>query len=179
MSYKSTQRWRYKAKSWLIELMGGKCRSCDYDKYQGNLVCHHVGLKNESLSRLINACASWSKILEEAKKCVLLCHNCHGEVHANLRDCPPIDLESIEQRYKILIAKIPVPQAKICEECGINKVNEPINKYCSRSCYQKNAYKISWPANLPDLVKTSSMVRIAKELGVSDRAVKKRLISHH
>jgi hypothetical protein len=27
---------------------------------------------------------------EEAKKCVLLCANCHGEVEFGLRPCPPV-----------------------------------------------------------------------------------------
>lgn len=180
MSYKSTQRWRYKAKIWLIELMGGKCRICNYDKYQGNLVCHHVGEKTETLSRLINSCASWDKILTEAKKCVLLCHNCHGEVHANLMVCPSININDIEERYKIIVDKIPFPKTKLCIKCGINKVNEPLkNEYCSIACYQIDSYKIVWPNNLPDLVKESNVTRVAKLLGVSGNAVKKRLKRHH
>jgi cytochrome c553 len=27
---------------------------------------------------------------DEAKKCVLVCANCHGEIEAGMRECPPL-----------------------------------------------------------------------------------------
>jgi hypothetical protein len=43
---------------------------------------------------------------------------------------------------------------------------------------QQGREKIVWPTNLVDLVNTSSCLAVAKLLGVSDKAVKKRLNYH-
>lgn len=29
---------------------------------------------------------TWSRVLEELKKCILVCANCHGEIHTGLTD---------------------------------------------------------------------------------------------
>ena len=62
----------------------------------------------------------------------------------------------------------------ICK-CGI-----PIGKKSKscRSCYFKNKEKIDWPDNLAELVVDSSKRAVAKMLGVSDKAVAKRLKFH-
>jgi hypothetical protein len=62
-------------------MFGGKCRVCGYKKYVGALDFHHINpnLKSFALS-VKGLCYSWDKILEEARKCVVLCKNCHAEV---------------------------------------------------------------------------------------------------
>ena len=69
-----------KLKKEIIELFGGKCSKCGYNKCMGALDFHHEGRKEEAISRLIKN-NSREKILKEAKKCILLCANCHREVH--------------------------------------------------------------------------------------------------
>ncbi len=64
---------------------GGKCIVCGYDKCFRNLSFHHkdpttkVGLVSTMAYENGKAAAT-----EEAKKCVLLCANCHGELHDGL-----------------------------------------------------------------------------------------------
>lgn len=73
---------RKKLKKEVIELFGGKCSSCGYNKCIDALDFHHRENKEESMSRLIkNNCRE--KILKEAKKCILLCANCHRELHSS------------------------------------------------------------------------------------------------
>lgn len=91
-SYKHTQRWRTKSRRWATEYAGGVCQSCSYSKYYGNLAFRHLHNKDDSIARLINKCTAWDIILKELDKCVLLCHNCHGEVHAGIKECPLIDM---------------------------------------------------------------------------------------
>jgi len=52
-------------------------------------------------------------------------------------------------------------------------------KFCSRSCSEKSKEIIQWPDNLPYLVSVSSKLAVAKQLGVSDVAIAKRLKNHH
>lgn len=73
----------------MIEYKGGKCEICGYDKYKGALDLHHrnksekeFGLAMQGLSR------SWEKMKKEADKCILLCANCHREVHGGVTQLP-------------------------------------------------------------------------------------------
>ncbi len=68
---------------------GGKCQICGYKKSVRALTFHHrnpsdkdFGLSDRGLTR------SWEKTKRELDKCVLLCANCHGEVHDGLVKIP-------------------------------------------------------------------------------------------
>jgi len=69
-----------KRKGWLVSLLGGKCVKCGYSNCISALDFHHENDKEEMLSRLIKD-SSKQKVLKEAKKCILLCANCHRELH--------------------------------------------------------------------------------------------------
>lgn len=76
---------RKAAKLFLVRPAGCRCQICGYDKYIGNLTFHH---KNPS-TKLFNISAvilkfSLSRLVNEAAKCIVACHNCHGEIHAGL-----------------------------------------------------------------------------------------------
>lgn len=58
------------------------CKICHYNKYGGALDFHHLDMKSKE--RRISALlwkAQSDKYKKEVKKCVLLCKNCHYEVH--------------------------------------------------------------------------------------------------
>lgn len=60
--------------------MGGKCSKCGYNRYYGALDLHHLDGKDFSFGR--NLCKkSEEELIKEAKKCVILCANCHRELH--------------------------------------------------------------------------------------------------
>ena len=65
----------------LISIFGGKCTICGYDKCDSALEFHHLDRKTKSfeLSQR-NYYRSFERILEEAKKCILVCANCHREI---------------------------------------------------------------------------------------------------
>jgi len=76
--------YRHKRMKKCIELKGGKCKNCGYNKCTRSLCFHHVNPKEKSFeitSRTIMS-NSWDKIKKELDKCDLLCHNCHNEFHA-------------------------------------------------------------------------------------------------
>jgi predicted HNH restriction endonuclease len=64
----------------LKKSLGGKCKNCGYHKNLHVLDFHHMRDKEETLSRLIKN-ESRQKALKESKKCILLCANCHREIH--------------------------------------------------------------------------------------------------
>ena len=72
-----------KKKLTLIELMGGKCERCGYDKNISGLDFHHQDgyKKNFEIKIQYLNWRSDDEILEEAMKCILLCANCHRELH--------------------------------------------------------------------------------------------------
>jgi transposase-like protein len=80
---------RRRVKELLVAEFGGACRLCGFASYAGALQFHHVDpaakrfqLGGRGLTRSL-------KILrEEAKKCVLLCANCHAMVEAGVATLP-------------------------------------------------------------------------------------------
>lgn len=76
---------RKKTKLILVKKFGGKCQICGYKKYQGALHFHHLNKKNKSFELSCKGLTKKiDKLIEEAKKCILLCANCHSEVEANI-----------------------------------------------------------------------------------------------
>ena len=75
-------RCRKKRKLRAIEIKGGKCIVCGYNKCLRNMEFHHLNPdeKEISLSSKNMASKNWDAVLEEVKKCVLVCSNCHGEI---------------------------------------------------------------------------------------------------
>lgn len=64
-----------------MNIFGGRCKLCGYKKYFGAMDFHHIDPSKKLFALSVKGlCYSWETILKEAKKCVLLCKNCHAEV---------------------------------------------------------------------------------------------------
>ena len=73
---------RYERKVTLVNLRGGGCSKCGYNKCIQALDFHHrnpktkkFGLSTQGILR------RWELVVAEAKKCDVLCRNCHAEIH--------------------------------------------------------------------------------------------------
>lgn len=65
-----------------VEYKGGKCCKCGYDKYIGALEFHHLDPSQKDFHLGDKGhCVSWEKVKAELDKCILVCSNCHKEIH--------------------------------------------------------------------------------------------------
>lgn len=78
-------RRRRRAKAMLIAEAGGSCRLCGYDRCAAALEFHHLnpdtkefGVAQQGMARSIE------RLRAEARKCILLCSNCHAEVESGV-----------------------------------------------------------------------------------------------
>jgi transposase len=74
---------RRRIKRILVAEAGGRCRRCGYDRCIAALQFHHMdpGTKSFTLSSK-GITRSLDSAREEARKCILLCANCHAEIEA-------------------------------------------------------------------------------------------------
>ena len=73
---RNRRKWKQRA----VELLGGKCVVCGYNKCVRALHFHHLRDKEFSISD--SGCTrSWKRVEAELQKCILLCSNCHAEQH--------------------------------------------------------------------------------------------------
>jgi len=82
-NYVSQQQRGRQRKQLLIERKGGRCERCGYRHNEAALAFHHLEPKDKSFPLDIRHCSntSWEALLAEARKCQLLCLNCHAEIH--------------------------------------------------------------------------------------------------
>ena len=82
------KKTRQERKARLIKYKGGKCcvPGCGYDKCHASLVFHHLEPEKKSFGIGDRKFAPFEELLKEADKTILVCNNCHGEVHEGLHD---------------------------------------------------------------------------------------------
>lgn len=67
----------------LIAYSGGKCALCGYARNKGALSFHHIDPGTKSFDLGVKNCNRRNLMVlkAEADKCILLCNNCHAELH--------------------------------------------------------------------------------------------------
>lgn len=87
---KAVTKRRHEVRRKLVEYKGGSCILCGYNKCIDALDLHHLdatskefGVSSGGLTR------AWSRVVAEADKCILICSNCHREVHAGIVQVQP------------------------------------------------------------------------------------------
>lgn len=65
-----------------IEYKGGKCQKCGYNACENALTFHHLEPEKKSFGIAQKYNIGWEKLKKELDKCILLCANCHAELHA-------------------------------------------------------------------------------------------------
>ena len=87
---------RRRLKKMLVDYRGGKCAICNYDKCPWALDFHHVDPKSKSFGLSVEGLTqSVEALKKEADKCIVICANCHREVHSGLTQIP----KKIKNKY--------------------------------------------------------------------------------
>ncbi len=155
----------------LVTMLGGKCTRCGWDKNKRILQLHHLDPKTKNFTIGQKMGIKFKLLLEEAQKCILLCGNCHAEAHLTI----------VPNEFMVLAAdrltKNPQRPPKKIFSC--RKCHKLIRKSKSGHCIDcierlPQQTKIIWPDNLNILVKQKSLLSLARELGISDNAIRKR-----
>jgi len=71
-------------KAALVEYKGGKCCICGYAACNWALDFHHVNKKNFTISSRRDL--SLKNLKKEADNTILVCRNCHAEIHAGMHE---------------------------------------------------------------------------------------------
>lgn len=68
----------------LVEYKGGKCLICGYNQCDSALDFHHLKDKDFNISRIRSR--SLNNLKKEADKTILVCRNCHAEIHSGMHE---------------------------------------------------------------------------------------------
>ena len=84
----SSKEWRRRIKGSLVKKAGGKCAICGYNKCVDALEFHHLdpSKKSFSIGKANPKHMTDEEVMNEANKCIMVCANCHREIHAGLVD---------------------------------------------------------------------------------------------
>lgn len=178
MTYKSEKMkaFRKTSKRRIIESMGNACQICGYDKCDEALDLHHIDPTKKELSfgaiRASNV--RWELIVEELRKCILLCANCHREVHYNNLQIPE-NYKTFNEDFADYKSTKYKQEYDACPICNKDKLSH--HSYCSHKCSQQSKRKLDWDSiDLEVLLKElKTRVAVAEHLGVSDKTIGKRL----
>lgn len=157
-------RVQRRKKQHAVDAFGGECCICGYNKCINALEFHHIEGKEEKPSYVVMRW-SWERAKKELEKCILVCANCHREIHHRV-----IDTALIPKPAKFV--------TKECKMCGSEFDSLPAKKmqFCSTECSHMHQRKVERPSKeeLSKLLKKKTpWVKIGKMFGVSDNAVRK------
>ena len=168
---KSDQRKKQR----LVNSLGGKCCICGYNKCLSALQFHHKNPEKKDFGISDNAHIAFERALEEVKKCILVCSNCHREIHAGLIT----EVEQIEcydeEKAQEELAKLNEIKAKkifFCKDCGKEVSRGAVR--CSE-CSKLNQRTVERPERdkLKQLIRTEPFTKIAQKYHVTDNAIRK------
>lgn len=172
--------YRQRRKANLIKVCGNKCCLCGYDKIQSALEFHHINPEEKEYGIAASGiCHDLETDFAEMKKCILVCANCHREIHNGLYSQEELkqkqffDEEIINQLREDKKFKEQGVQL-FCKECG-TKITKDSNSGLCKTCYAKSTRKVEHPSReeLKQLIQQYNFTEIGRQFGVSDNSIRK------
>lgn len=174
-SYKKQKERGLKRKFELINLKGGACEKCGYNKCIAALDFHHSN-PNEKLFQIDVRHISnknMKDLLKELDKCVLLCANCHREEHnpSLFFDEVILELEKIQDNHKSFFE--PKRKLDVCKFCGNTFVKMKGKIYCSSKCRESDKNYPLKNELLMTYDELKSWEKVAKKYGITRRIIQR------
>lgn len=169
--------FRRKRKENLIKVLGSCCCLCGYNKCVGALEFHHIEPKNKTYQLSSGNCHKLEDDLEEAKKCILVCSNCHREIHTTniYKDVNLWEYQVYDYEYVNKLMEQSQAKEYKCSNCG-TQITKYLQSGLCASCSQKNRAKIQNKPNreeLKNLIRTMPFTKIAELYNCTDNAIRK------
>ena len=170
--YKKQCERALKRKLELIEYKGGKCEICGYDKNIAAFEFHHKNPHEKSFqldSRHLSN-TSIQNLINEAEKCMLLCSNCHREMHnvkydkGNLANL----LLEYDSSNSVKLFKEDKKKSK-CKYCGKEFPSVKGKIYCSSECRYNDKNYPSYDEIVNAYEKLKSWEKVAQEYNITRR----------
>lgn len=145
-TYKNQRERGLKRKYDYIISRGGKCECCGYNKNIAALEFHHKNPEEKEFQIDSRKFAN-SKIevlKQELDKCMIVCSNCHKELHH-----PDLTLENVSTLSQISNRKSfeeSIWPGTICPVCGKKFRRSKGKKYCSKECRDKAEGRDKYPS---------------------------------
>lgn len=159
-------------KDHIVNVMGGSCVCCGYNKCNRALHLHHINSEDKNFTISNKNYYAWEKLENELKKCVLVCSNCHMEIEDGIKSSPNISSFN-KEIFDMYLDEIQNKKiGKVCIDCG-----KPIDYKATRcvSCSNKHRQITDRPTRneLKILIRTTPFTKIGLKYGVSDNAIRK------
>ena len=107
-NHQKTLLEKSKRRDYVNSIKSAGCSKCGYNKCLMALTFHHMDKKTkiDTISNMICSLANMEVIKNEIKKCILLCQNCHHELHESQKDMG-LNHNSTDQsqKQKIIVYK--------------------------------------------------------------------------
>ena len=168
--------FRRRRKENLIKVLGSKCCLCGYDKCVGALEFHHINEKNKKFQLSSGNCHNLEKDLEEVKKCILVCANCHREIHTTniYKDINLWDFQNYNEDFEKQLKEENKTKEYFCLKCG-KKITKYSKSGLCPDCFSFTKRKVDRPTRqeLKTLIRTLPFTQIGIIYGVSDNSIRK------
>lgn len=165
-----------KRKFQLVEMKGGKCEICGYDKNYASFDFHHLNPEEKEFQldarHLSNT--KIEKLMEEAKKCILICANCHREIHYPHLDKNIVieKINEINDNHLSIHIKNRKKQS-ICKTCGCEYDYIKGKIYCSNECREKDKQYPEIEQIIEKYTELGSWEKVAKYFNTTRRIIQR------
>lgn len=172
--------YRKRRKENLVKVCGGKCCLCGYSKLTNALEFHHLIPENKSYGiGSSGACHNIQQDILEIRKCILVCANCHREIHSGLYELDFLkEKQYFDENLILELTTLKKDKEYFCLKC-----NQKITQYSSSglcsTCKSKENRLCLRPSReeLKILIRNKSFSQIGRDFGVSDNAIRKWCIA--
>lgn len=180
MSSLATSEYRRRRKANLIAVCGNQCNLCGYNKVISALEFHHINPKEKSYGIASQGtCHDLEQDLNEVKKCILVCSNCHREIHEDLYTLEYLYSQKIfddnyanqlrQEKEELFIKK-----EYFCKNCG-DKISRYSESGLCAKCYKLTTRIVIRPERdeLKSMIRAMPFTQIAERYNVADNTIRK------